>query len=88
MPDPKATPQDGAALLAKYLKKEQETYEEFGKRVNCTKAHICGIIARKSSPSWALAQRIDVATEHRVPLPSWAPPKASGNDEKRRRPAA
>jgi hypothetical protein len=63
---------DGSAHLAKYLDDEDLSYTEFGERVGCTKAHVCGLVNRKSKPSLNLAARMESATKGKVPQESWA----------------
>jgi hypothetical protein len=63
---------DGAAHLATYLKENDLSYSKFGESVGCTKAHVCGLVSRKSKPSLQLAKRMEQKTEGKIPQGSWA----------------
>ena len=62
---------DGADHLAKYLKDEELSYTAFGEKVGCTKAHVCGLVNRKSRPSLELASRMEDRTGGKIPQASW-----------------
>lgn len=62
---------EGPALLAQYLEDAELSYAAFGKKVACTKAHVCGLVTRRSSPSLPLALRIEKETRRKVPSESW-----------------
>jgi plasmid maintenance system antidote protein VapI len=63
---------DGAAHLKQYLTNSNLSYTQFGERVGCTKAHVCGLVNRKSKPSLELAARMEKETDGRIPQASWA----------------
>lgn len=62
---------DGADHLAKYLYENDLSYTKFGEKVGCTKAHVCGLVNRKSRPSLELASRMDDRTSGAIPQASW-----------------
>jgi hypothetical protein len=64
--------EDGADHLAKYLHDNDLSYTKFGEKVGCTKAHVCGLVNRKSKPSLELAARMDARTRGKIPQKSWA----------------
>lgn len=64
--------QDGAAYLKQYLTDQDLSYNAFGAKVGCTKAHVCGLVNRKSKPSLDLADRMDSRTGGAIPQASWA----------------
>jgi hypothetical protein len=61
----------GADHLAQYLRDADLSYTEFGDKVGCTKAHVCGLVNRKSKPSLELASRMEAKTAGAIPQASW-----------------